>query len=202
MNVKDALPIIQSGGVVIYPTETLYAIGAEAMDEGAAKRVMLIKGRPVSKPLPLIIGKMDQLDLVTENVNTEILRLASSFWPGPLSIIVKAKEELPTQIKDAQGFTSVRWTNHPIAEKLCLESRSPLIATSANKSGQAATAVPDELDSDLISLVDGVIVDEPYPLGGDPSTVVKAYPGGGVKILRHGVVTQAELIQAGFSILD
>ncbi|WP_027180163.1 L-threonylcarbamoyladenylate synthase [Maridesulfovibrio bastinii] len=202
MNFEEALPIISTGGVIIYPTETLYALGAEAMDEGAAKRIMIIKGRPISKPLPLIIGKMDQLDQVTDNVTPEILRLARQFWPGPLSIIVKAKSELPLQVKDAEGFTSVRWTSHPSAEELCLKSRSPLIATSANKSGESPAAVPAEVTAELAALVDGVVDCEPYPHGGDPSTVVKALPGGKVVILRYGVVTKADLVQAGFTVVN
>lgn len=202
MKIEEALPVVHSGGVIIYPTETLYALGAEAMDEVAAKRVVLIKGRPVTKPLPLIIGNMDQLDLVTDSVTPEILRLARSFWPGPLSIIVKAKAELPNELKDAQGFTSVRWTDHPIAERLCLESRSPLISTSANKSGNTPAATPDGIDPVLEGMVDGVIREKPYPRGGDPSTVVRAMPGGKVSILRYGVITKAALVQAGFTVSD
>lgn len=202
MKVEEALPIINAGGVVIYPTETLYAVGAEAMDEVAAKRVMLVKGRPVSKPLPLIIGKMDQLDQVSDQITPEILRLAKSFWPGPLSIVVKAKAELPVQVKDAEGYTSVRWTSHPIAERLCLATHSPLIATSANKSGEMAAAVPDDISPDLEALVDGVIKEEPFPGGGDPSTVVRALPGGRVFILRYGAISRADLVEAGFTVTN
>ncbi len=202
MTEQEAVQIIKSGGVLIYPTETLFAVGADACDEKAAIRVAHIKGRPVSKPLPLIIGSMEQLDLVTDFASAELLRLASHFWPGPLSILVKAREELPSAVKDSRGYTSVRWTDHPIASSLCVRARTPLIATSANLSGKPATAVVNELDEELVVKVEGVLNGEPGPKGGSASTVIEPLKGGKVRIFRDGVISRLTLIRAGFSISD
>ncbi|WP_027721001.1 L-threonylcarbamoyladenylate synthase [Maridesulfovibrio zosterae] len=202
MSEQEAINIIKTGGVLIYPTETLFAVGADACDERAANRVALIKGRPVSKPLPLIIGSMEQLDLVTSFASADLLRIASHFWPGPLSILVKAREELPSAVKDSRGYTSVRWTDHPLASSLCLKARTPLIATSANMSGKPATADVSKLDADLTVMVEGVFDSEPGPRGGSPSTVIEPFKDGRIKILREGVVSGRELIRAGFVLVE
>ncbi len=198
----DAVKIIRSGGVIIYPTETLFALGADARDEGAANRVSLVKGRPVSKPLPLIIGSMEQLELVTKYATPDVLKLAKVFWPGPLSILVEARSELPSAVKDSRGYTSVRWSEHPIASKLCLSSRAPLIATSANFSGKDAAEKLEDIDSELTDSVEGVFDGNPAPRGGSPSTVVEPFPNGRVKVLRDGVISRSALTQAGFTIID
>ncbi|WP_031481968.1 L-threonylcarbamoyladenylate synthase [Maridesulfovibrio frigidus] len=198
----DAVKIIRSGGVIIYPTETLFALGADARDEGAANRVALVKGRPVSKPLPLIIGSMEQLELVTKYAVPAVLKLAKAFWPGPLSILVEARSELPSAVKDSRGYTSVRWSEHPLASKLCLSSRAPLIATSANFSGEDAAERVEDIDSDLIDSVEGVFDGTPAPRGGSPSTVIEAFPDGKVKIVRDGVIPRSALAQAGFTVID
>ncbi|HAS89466.1 MAG TPA: threonylcarbamoyl-AMP synthase [Desulfovibrio sp.] len=202
MSGQEAVNIIKTGGVLVYPTETLFAIGADAMDERAANRVARIKGRPVSKPLPLIIGSIDQLELVTESVSPELLKLAGEFWPGPLSILVKARAELPSAVKDSRGYTSVRWTEHPCAAELCLKARTPLIATSANISGKPGTGIAEELDEGLTIMVEGVYNPGPGPKGGDPSTVIEILSGNRIKVYRDGVVARAELERVGFVIAD
>ncbi|OEU71487.1 MAG: threonylcarbamoyl-AMP synthase [Desulfovibrio sp. S3730MH75] len=198
----DAVKIIRAGGVIIYPTETLFALGADARDEGAANRVALVKGRPISKPLPLIIGSMEQLELVTKYATSEVLRLAKAFWPGPLSILVEARSELPSAVKDSWGYTSVRWSEHPIASKLCLASRAPLIATSANFSGKDAAEKLEDIDSELIDSVEGALDGNPAPRGGSPSTVIEPLPDGKIKVIRDGVISRSALAQAGFVVID
>ncbi len=202
MTDADAVKIIRSGGVLIYPTETLFAIGADASDEVAANRVALVKGRPVSKPLPLIIGSMEQLELVAKFVSSDVLKLAESFWPGPLSILVKGRDELPYAVKDSDGYTSVRWTDHPVAAKICLAARTPLIATSANLSGNKAAEKMEDLDAELVKLVEGVFDGKPAPRGGSPSTVIEPLSGGKVRVLRDGVISKESLTQAGFTVVD
>lgn len=196
--IAAAVEAIRSGGVVVYPTETLYGLGASALLPEAAARVRRIKGRSESKPLPLVVGSREQVDLVTEMDEPDFARLADLFWPGPLSLIVPARPELAPQVKDAAGLTSLRWTAHPIAAALCIESGVPLVATSANLSGRPPAAKPAELDPALLASVDAAVLEQPWPSGGLASTVVRLLGSGELEILRMGAVPAQVLEQAGF----
>ena len=201
IDIKELVRSVKAGGVVVYPTETLYAIGCGAMAGDAVKRVYEIKNRPVGKPLPLIIGSVDQLELVTSLVDDLLLSLAKCFWPGPLSILVKAKDELCPQVKDRDGFTSVRVSPHPVAKKLALMAETPLVATSANISGGDPAARPEELDDRILNLADFFFLAGPFPGGGDPSTVIRCFSEGYLEILRHGAIPKEALLARGFKIV-
>ena len=198
--VKEALEIISRGECLIYPTETLYALGASALDGKAARRVYELKRRDANKPFPLIIGSWEQLSLVT-NWSKEISLLAQAFWPGPLSILVPAHSRLSSFVKDGQGWTSVRWSSHPLAQQLCLQANVPLIATSANLSGQGPVAEPQELSPWLESRVSLVLKDKPWPSGGPPSTLVRLLDQNKIEILRLGAIGAKRLKQRGFEVI-
>ncbi|MEF2145195.1 MAG: L-threonylcarbamoyladenylate synthase [Desulfovibrionaceae bacterium] len=193
------MAILRSGGVVVYPTETLYAVGCNGLCAEAALRVAAIKGRPQAKPLPLIIGDFDLLGQVTRDVPELARRLAADFWPGPLSLLVEARPEIPCPVKDASGMVSVRHTPHPSAARLSVEMGAPLVATSANLSGCPAVALPAELDPVLLARVDRALLDPPYPSGGPPSTLVRLLPDGSLEVLREGAVTRAALLKRGYA---
>jgi L-threonylcarbamoyladenylate synthase len=194
-----AARIIRDGGVLVYPTETLYALGGSGLSRDAALRVIGLKARPLAKPLPLLIGSFDQLWMVTPLRTTALERLGERFWPGPLSILVQAHSSLPPEVSDASGRTSVRVSSHPVAKALALAAGCPLIATSANPSGGASAARPEQLDPDLAARADLVVLGAPWPAGGPPSTVVELLPDGRLRILRAGAVTPAALAQACFA---
>lgn len=199
--IAKAVDAISSGRCLIYPTETLYALGAGAFHAEAAERIVAIKARPDTKPLPIIIGHRDQLPMVTGWLSKAFEQLSIHFWPGPLSVLVPAGRRLPPQVKDERGLTSVRVTAHPLAAKICMEAGTPLIATSANRSGQEPTSRPGELDPALKTAVDMVVTAKPYPAGGSPSTVVRCVGTDRVEVVRDGVVSRARLRQAGFTIV-
>ncbi|MEW5773915.1 MAG: L-threonylcarbamoyladenylate synthase [Thermodesulfobacteriota bacterium] len=196
-----AVDLVRSGGCLIYPTETLYALGGDGRSDRAAARVQELKGRPGDKPLPLIIGGLDMLPLVTERAGEAFLRLVNAFWPGPLSVLVPALASLPAAVKDLRGMTSVRVSPHPVAARLSREAGCPLIATSANLSGQPPACRPGELDPVLARAADLVLDEPPWPGGGAPSTVVELLEQGGglrLKVLRLGAITEEALLRAGF----
>ncbi|MBN2139703.1 MAG: Sua5/YciO/YrdC/YwlC family protein [Desulfovibrionaceae bacterium] len=193
--------IISSGGVVVYPTETLYALGCDAFDAWAAARVARIKGRLKDKPLPVIIAGLDWLDRIAAEVPQVVLDLAADFWPGPLSVLVRARPELPDALKDDLGRTSVRWTPHASAAEICRLADAALVATSANRSGRAPAATPGELDPDILAQADGALLDRPWPGGGPPSTVVSPMPGRkgrAVFLVRAGAVPPSALRDKGY----
>nr|WP_147822096.1 L-threonylcarbamoyladenylate synthase [Salidesulfovibrio onnuriiensis] len=192
------LEALRGGGVVVYPTETLYAIGCMATDHAACVRVAATKARDMGKPLPLIIGSLQGLEAVTGDVPDMVRELAGAFWPGPLSILVKARKGLSPLVSDDEGYTSVRLSPHPVAAELSRRAEAPLVATSANRSGLPATADPDRLDPALLAGVDAAYLEEPRPLGGEPSTVVRVLGDRHLEIVRLGAVGVEQLCQKGF----
>lgn len=197
---QDLLKAMMDGEAVIYPTETLYALGCDATNEAACEKVLAIKARPASKPLPLIVGGVDMLGLVTDDRPTVMQELASSFWPGPLSILVKALPDLPSTLSDEDGYTSVRWSGHPFASELSKRMRKPIVATSANISGRPPAAIPEDFDAELLDKVGAAYFDPPWPKGGNPSTVVRVMSFNRLEIIREGAVTVKMLCDKGFSV--
>jgi L-threonylcarbamoyladenylate synthase len=200
ISIQQAVETIRQGGCLIFPTETLYAIGSDACQEEAVMRVARLKSRPGGKPFPVLIGSTEQLPLVTSWDDASFLSLTAAFWPGPLSILVPARKEIASLAKDGNGWTSLRWTDHPAAQRLSLESGCPLIATSANRSGQPSAFHPSQLDEQLCRQADGLLPGPPYPPGGLPSTVVAVSGQKELTIVRHGAVSQEQLEAAGYRI--
>ena len=196
----NLLKAMQAGQVVVYPTETLYALGCDATNAAACDRVMEIKARPEAKPLPLIIGGLQMLPMVTDERPAALEQLAKTFWPGPLSILVKALPGLPAQLSDANGYTSVRWSGHPFASELARRLKRPVVATSANVSGQPAAALPEDIDPFLVENAGAVYYDPPWPRGGKPSTVVRVLGATRLAVLREGAVSVKRLCDKGFSV--
>lgn len=184
---------LASGGVAVYPTETLYAIGCDARDANACARVAGLKGRPEAKPFPLIVADMAGLSAVAEELPPDLLLLAERFWPGPLSVLVRTKAALPASVRDATGFSSIRMSPHPTAQELCRRLGFALVATSANKSGRPATALPGELDPELLAGADSCLLSPPLPGGGAPSTLVRLLGTRRVQVLRAGAVPVSDL---------
>jgi len=196
----DLLKALEDGDVVVYPTETLYAIGCDATNEAACQKVADIKARSIAKPLPLIIGGVDMLAGVTDDRPEALQRLASSFWPGPLSILVKALPVLSDMLSDDDGYVSVRWSGHAFASELSRRLRKPIVATSANLSGRPPVARPEDLDRDLLDQVGAAYFDPPWPKGGKPSTVIRMLSSNRLEVLREGAVTVKSLCDKGFSV--
>jgi L-threonylcarbamoyladenylate synthase len=193
--VAAACEALAHGGVALYPTETLYALGCAAHRDEACARIAALKGRPEAKPFPLVLGDLDGLIAIADELPPDLLLLAERFWPGPLSVLVRTKDYLPRLVRDDDGFSSVRLTPHPTARELCRRAGPALVATSANRSGQPPAAVPAELDPELLAGVGAAVLARPWPAGGAPSTLVRLLGAGRVKILRQGAVSQAALSQ-------
>ena len=200
----QAVRAVVGGGCIVYPTETFYALGASVGSAQALERVNTVKGRPRSKPLPVIIGDMEQLPLVLGGDSGDwpgfacAMELMERFWPGSLSIIVPARQGLPSQLLDAQGCVSVRLTPHPQARELCRRAGSPLAATSANVSGDQAVSELALLSPAVCLGADYVLNGDPPPAGGLASTVLRPRAGREVILYRAGAVPVEELARAGF----
>jgi L-threonylcarbamoyladenylate synthase len=183
--VEAAAAALRRGGVVAYPTETFYGLGALAADGAAVERLVRVKGRPDGKPLPLLAAGLDQLEAVAD-LPALARRLAAVFWPGPLTLVVPAWPGLHPAITGGGATVGVRVTSSPVAAALAVAAGGPLVATSANLAGEPPAARPAELDPALVARLDLVLDAGPAP-GGLASTVV-ALEGPTLRLLRAGAI--------------
>ncbi len=207
---SEALAALAQGRLLIYPTETYFGLGCRATDQAAMAEVCRIKDRPLGKPLPLIVGGLDQLGLASpqaakalEDPNSLVSRIAKHFWPGPLALLVEPASDLADQARGVDGLAAVRVTSHPVAARLCRELGAPIASTSANLSGKEPVIRPEDLDPELLERMGGAVLAEgDAPLGGEPSTLAALDPRAfGVWLLRHGAVTDEELRAVGVAVL-
>ncbi len=197
---RETLDILGRGGCVIYPTETLYALGAAVTHEKACTKILHIKNRSHKKPFPVIIGDRAQVQLFTPALPALLKELTQKFWPGPLSLLMQSSKKWPLQIQNDEGFVCVRLTSHPLAAQLCQDLDTALIATSANKSGLSPTASPRNIDLELLQQTSGILTKKPWPCGGAPSTIVAHGKGNKLMVLRQGAITKEDLLKAGFQL--
>lgn len=166
---RTALDILRRGGLVAFPTDTVYGVGAMAFDAAAVERIYAAKGRDVTKALPILLADQDGLSDVAEEIGPDARRLAETFWPGPLTIVVRKRDVVPEAV--SRGVTiGVRVPAHPVTLEL-LNASGPLAATSANLSGAPDSMTADEVVAALGDRID-LIVDGGRAPGGKPSTVL------------------------------
>jgi L-threonylcarbamoyladenylate synthase len=190
--VAAAAVALRHGGIVAYPTETWYGLGALASDAAAVERVVHAKRRPEEKPLPLLAADLAQVEALAD-LPPLGRRLAAAFWPGPLTLVVpvRAGVRLHRAITGEAGTVGIRVTSGPVSAALARAAGGALVATSANLSGEPPVADPAALDPVLAARLD-LILDGGTAPGGLPSTVV-AVAGEVLTLLRAGAVPFAAL---------
>jgi L-threonylcarbamoyladenylate synthase len=189
---------VQGGRLVVYPTETFYALGCMATLHSSVERVVTCKGRPGDKPLPLIIADWDMARRFLR-LEGAALELARRFWPGPLSIVIDVDPSISPLARDRQGRSAVRMSPHPVASRLCKAAGAPLVSSSANFSGRLPACRPSDLDGDLLRASGALVLEEgPWPAGGLPSTLVELVDGSSVRVLRGGAVSASDIAGQGF----
>lgn len=153
---NKAANILNKGGVIVYPTETLYGIGALASNDEAAERIFEIKGRPHGKPIPLLVKDLPMLSEIAES-NTLAASLSQVFWPGRLTMILTLKSDLPELITCGTGKIALRISSHPFLESLFNLISEPLTSTSANISNGPNLTDPQELFETFNGKVDLIV---------------------------------------------
>lgn len=190
-DLNDAAEIIKNGGIVAFPTETVYGLGANGLDEEAVKKIYLAKGRPSDNPLILHIGEISQLKELVEDVSDLALKCIKRFWPGPLTIILKRKEIVPDIITAGLDTVAVRMPENTIARTLINLSGVPIAAPSANLSGKPSPTSGAHVIQDMQGKID-MIIDGGNTGIGLESTVLDL-SSDIPTILRPGGVTFEEL---------
>ena len=183
--IEEAAEIIRKGGVVIFPTDTVYGIGAGIFNKKAITRIYKIKGRDRKKSLVLFINSKKDLDKFTERIPEKGYRFIKEFWPGPLTLIFKASKKIPFGLKDKRGTIGVRIPGHAVARGL-VGAAGPLATTSANVSGCKSARKIKDISKKLFAAVDVVIDGGSTPVGKE-STVLDLTQKP-FKVLREGAV--------------
>jgi len=188
--ISVAADIIKSGGVVAFPTETVYGLGANALNPQAVARIFEIKERPSFDPLIVHIAKKNDLFSLAENVDDRVLALADKFWPGPLTIVLTKNIIIPDIVTSGLPTVGLRMPSHPLALQLIEQANCPIAAPSANKFGRISPTKAIHVRKQLPNLE--YIIDGGSTIVGIESTVITIDDEGFI-ILRDGIITEDEI---------
>ena len=183
--IPRALEILKRGGLVAFPTDTVYGVGTLAFDAAAVESIYAAKDRPVEKAIPILIGGPEDLEEGTAEIPPMAAKLAARFWPGPLTLVVPKHPHLP-DVVSAMPTVGIRVPDHPVARKL-LRAAGPMAVTSANISGQDSPRTAEEVSRQLNGRIP-LILDGGETPGGVPSTLVNCL-GTEPTILREGPIS-------------
>ncbi len=187
----EARHLLGSGGLLALPTETFYALAVNPFDEAALARLFALKERPAEKPVLVLIAAPEMLSQVASEVTAAASRLMAAFWPGPLTLILPARPQLPRLLTGGTGTIGVRQPRQPIICWLMADLGLPLTGTSANRAGREPLTTAAEIAQEFGAGVDLILDTGPCP-GGQPSTIVDvtvAPP----RLVRAGAVPAALL---------
>ncbi|MBQ8413997.1 MAG: threonylcarbamoyl-AMP synthase [Clostridia bacterium] len=190
-DIKNAAEIIKSGGLVAFPTETVYGLGGDGTNPDAARKIYSAKGRPSDNPLIIHIANPSDAEKYTFT-NETYYKLAERFMPGPLTVVMKAKDSVPKETRGGLDTVAVRCPSHPVAHRLIELSDRPIAAPSANLSGSPSPTSAHHVIDDMQGRVDMIIDGGDCEIGLE-STIVKLEDDGSLLLLRPGRITLSEL---------
>lgn len=188
---KPAASTLQKGGVIAYPTETVYGLGADIYFEEAVDRIFRLKKRDPHKPFSVMISSIADVEELCREVPEYGKLLIDTFWPGPLTLIFKASDKAPKYIKSKDNKIGLRLPDHPITKVLMRMHRQPLTSTSANLTGAQEAVTAQHVVKNFGNAIDLIIDGGPSTLK-IPSTVLDA-TGVKPKIIREGAITHSHI---------
>ena len=191
-NLQLAAATLCTGGIVAIPTETVYGLAANALDENAVRKIFAAKERPQDNPLIIHIAEPEDIDKYCEPVPALARRLALRFWPGPLTMVLRARPLVPKIVTGGLDTVAVRCPAHPVALAILREAGVPLAAPSANRSGAPSPTDASHVKADLDGRIDAIVASGPCSVGVE-STVVDL-TGDTPVLLRPGGVTRELLL--------
>ncbi len=190
-SVRKAAEILRQGGLVAFPTETVYGLGARAFDDKAVARIFSVKGRPFDNPLIVHIAEREQLQLLSPKLPSVVDDLIKAFWPGPLTLVLKRLASVPAIVSAGLATIAVRLPNHPMALALIRELNEPIAAPSANRSGRPSPTAACHVREELGAAIDFILDGGPCVVGLESTVldVISSPP----RILRPGAITEESL---------
>lgn len=189
--IKIAAETLKNGGTVVFPTETVYGLGANALDESAVRKIFKAKGRPSDNPLIVHISDLNQLNELVSIIPESLHMLAEKFWPGPLTLVMKKSSIVPDIVSAGLSTVGIRMPDHPVALNLLRHAGIPVAAPSANISGSPSPTQADHVIADMNGKVD-VIIDGGDCRVGLESTVLDI-SGEVPEVLRPGGITAEQI---------
>lgn len=190
--ITRAATLIRQGGVVVFPTASLYGLGADAFNVHAVGRIVRLKERDPNKPILVLVDSPRMMARVARSVNPMAHYLIGRLWPGRVTFVVQAGEGVPLGLTGGSGKIGVRQVAHPVAAALVKALDSPLSGTSANLSGAGGCAAIDKLDPAVLNSVDLVL--DAGPLAGGTGSTVVDVTGLTPVVLREGAVPEKEIL--------
>ncbi len=191
---EDALAALTRGEVIVFPTETLYGLGADALNSQAVDKVFQLKGREPNNPIPVLVADFAMLEMLAAAVPATAKKLMDNFWPGPLTLVLPARSGIPKPLMNAKGGIGIRISSQSIATQLVARLGRPLTATSANPAGKEPARTLDEAKRYFSETIE-VFVDGGRLESKTGSTVVELL-NNKIKIIREGEIDAAALAQA------
>lgn len=193
-NLADAVAALKRGEVIVYPTETLYGLGADVLNATAVEKVFQLKGREPDNPIPVLVADREMLGALVEEIPPLAEKLMARFWPGPLTLVLTARKNIPSALLNADGGIGVRISSQHIATELVRALGRPLTATSANPSGQPPARTVQQAKHYFAGEID-VFIDAGQLTSRTGSTVVEI-KANAVRIIREGEIGTPELQRA------
>ncbi len=188
---EKAAELIKQGKIVVFPTETVYGIGTNGLDEQAVKKLYEVKQRPLNKPISLLVSNMEMVNEIAKDITEIEYKIMANFFPGPLTIILKKKDTVPDIVTAGQDTVGVRMPSGEIARKLVETAGVPIAAPSANISGEPSGTNLQEIKKHFKGNVD-LFIDGGISEIGLASTIVQVVDGKPV-ILRQGSITLEQI---------
>lgn len=190
--ILEAAALLKKGEIVAFPTETVYGLGAHLFDPKAVEKIYIAKGRPKLKPLTAHVASIEQAESLAFDIPVSFYRLAEQFFPGPLTIILKKAASIPECVSAGSRTIGIRFPDHPVALHLIKSVGAPLVAPSANLSGESAPTTAQEVLAQLEGRIAALIDGGAAPLG-ISSTIIDLVSFEYPTILRKGKIDLKEL---------
>ncbi len=190
-DIRIAADVIKGGGLVAFPTETVYGLGADAFNADAVKDVYKAKGRPSDNPMIVHIARASDMGQLTTTISADVVKLADSFWPGPLTMVLPKKDDVPKTTTGGLDTVAIRLPDDPVAIELIRMSETPIAAPSANLSGKPSPTKAEHVIADLDGIINVILVGNDSRVGIE-STVLDLTADQPV-VLRPGIITPDQI---------